>query len=584
MEDVEFVVLICVVVFALLQVILGFWVVIPLGILTVTSVVSAFVWGNGITLAIPVVLCSFWGYMFWNMPWLVSMIWRKEITEMKQFPAARMYRWFGFKFHASFDGPKKAPPRPSAGEVVVVRTQKGTNLKLTEMPTIKLEDAPGVQVPRESMIIIDPDTRYQKFTGFGTSFTEAAGRVYERVSEPNRQRIIDAYFRKDTGLGFNLGRLHMNSCDFSDGNWTCTTEDDDYELKTFTTERYEQIMLPLVRLANEALGEQLTLVASPWSPPGWLKDTKKMCTGGKLKKDAKSQNAWAQHYVKFAESLKARGLPLFAFSVQNEPEARTPWENCLYTATEERDFVRDYLGPALEASGMDVKLFCWDHNRDELLHRAHAMYSDPVCEKYVYGMCWHWYGDPRYEWWPDKAGLLCWDNVRLVHDMRPDKHLWISETCQECGPHIGDFDVAERYAEAIIKDFNNWAEAWVDWNMVLDHKGGPNHVGNICAAPLHADTWRDRLIFQPSYFAFGQFSRHIQPGATRILAGSTRDCLQVTAYQNPDRSIAVVVLNTSGFTKDICLRIKNKVARSNAPKHSITTFQLLMPEEEVELQ
>jgi len=558
--------------FAAWQVLFLHWVELPLLQLTATAVVAAAIWTHPVTILFVLLFVGFWGYMRLKMWWLVLMIWRKETTEIKQKPAAALYRYFGIKSCASHDGPAKAPPTVKQGQVAVVRTCKGTGQLLAEMDALHLEDAPGVPVHHESTIVIDPSVRYQKFAGFGTSLTESAGRVYQRVGSANKARIIDAYFRKDVGLGFNIARLHMNSCDFSDGNWTCTPKENDFELESFTTERYDEIMLPLARLAGEAAGSPLKLMASPWSPPAWLKDNGRMCNGGQLKKDEKSQRTWAQYYVRFARELKEKGLPLFCFSVQNEPLGKTPWENCLYSVEEERDFVRDYLGPALEASGMDLKLLCWDHNRDQILQRAQALYSDPNVAKYVWGLCWHWYGDPRYEWWPDQAGLLCWDNVRAVHEMRPDKHLWVSETCQECGPHIGDFTVAERYAEAIIRDFNSWCEAWIDWNMILDHTGGPNHVGNLCAAPLHADTIRDRLIFQPSYFALGQFSRHIQPGAERILVGTDRDCLHVTAFANPDKTIAIIVLNGSNYHKDICLRIAGKIARSNAPQHSITTF------------
>lgn len=179
-----------------------------------------------------------------------------------------------------------------------------------------------------------------------------------------------------------------------------------------------------------------------------------MCQGGKLKEACRP--VWAKFYVRFAQLMKEKGLSLWGFSVQNEPDGQTPWENCLYSPQEERDFIRDHLGPELEKSGLDLKLIAWDHNRDDLFLRAHTIYSDPDAAKYVWGMGWHWYGDARYEWWADGGGQSCFDNVRKTHELRPEKHLMVTETCQECGAHLGDWSLAERYAESIIRDFNNW--------------------------------------------------------------------------------------------------------------------------------
>merc|ERR1712032_1203565 len=112
-----------------------------------------------------------------------------------------------------------------------------------------------------------------------------------------------------------------------------------------------------------------------------------------------------------------------------------------------------------------VKLLVWDHNRDEMLLRARTVYGDPEAAKHVWGTGFHWYGDPRYESWPPPAGMVCFDNVQAVHDLRPDKHIVMTECCQEGGPHLGDWKLGERYAESIIKDVNHWTEAWIDWNL-----------------------------------------------------------------------------------------------------------------------
>ena len=276
--------------------------------------------------------------------------------------------------------------------------------------------------------------------------------------------------------------------------------------------------------------------------------------------------------MRFAEELRDAGLPLWGFTVQNEPDGETPWENCLYSAEAERDFIRDHLGPSLEASGMDLKIVAWDHNRDELFRRANVIYSDPEAAKYVWGMGWHWYGDPRHEWWADAAGQRCFDNVRLTKELNFEKHLMVTEVCQELGAHIGDWRVGERYAESILRDFNSWNEAWVDWNLILDTSGGHNHVGNRCSAPVICDVAKDRVMFMPSFYYIGQFSRFIQPGAHRVACSSSRDALEVTAFANPDETIVVVALNQTGGNIAFCLEIGPYAFRYEAVAHTITTF------------
>jgi glucosylceramidase len=248
-------------------------------------------------------------------------------------------------------------------------------------------------------------------------------------------------------------------------------------------------------------------------------------------------------------------------TVQNEPAAAQVWDSCLYSAEEERDFVRDHLGPTFKKAGLErVKIIIWDHNRDLLIERVQVAYNDPEASPYIWGAAFHWYGPEKYE------------NLQLAHDAWPDKKLIFTEGCQEGGPHLGSWDVGERYGHEIINDLNRWTVGWIDWNMLLDETGGPNHVGNLCSAAVIADTVNDRLIFQSSYYYLGHFCRFIRPGAARILCASTREDLQVTAFRNPDESVAVVVLNRTDEERKFCLRLPDRAGNSAIPAHSISTY------------
>jgi glucosylceramidase len=202
----------------------------------------------------------------------------------------------------------------------------------------------------------------------------------------------------------------------------------------------------------------------------------------------------------------------------------------------------------------------WDHNRDLLVERASTVYADPEAAKYVWGAGFHWYGEPHFE------------QVQLTHDAWPDKQLLFTEGCQEGGPHAGSWDLGERYAHNIINDLNRWTVGWIDWNLVLDETGGPNHVGNLCSAPLLIDTARDLLLHQSSYYYLGHFSRFIKPGAKRVLCATSRQDLESTAFVNPDGSVAVVVMNRTDAAIRFALRMDGAEATTELPPHSIATY------------
>jgi len=416
-----------------------------------------------------------------------------------------------------------------------------------------------VQGPAKVSVLADKAVLFQEHLGFGGAFTEAAAHTFHRLGEKSRAEFLRAYFDPADGLGYTLCRTHINSCDFALGNYASVEQDGDTELKTFTLDRERREILPLIKAALAATGEKVLLFASPWSPPAWMKTTGKMNEGGKLRPEHRA--AWAQYYVRYIREMEAEGIAIWGITVQNEPAATQPWDSCVYTAEEERDFVRDHLGPALEKAGLArVKIIIWDHNRDLLVQRASVAYHDAEAARYIWGTGFHWYGADKF------------DNVRLLHDAWPDKHLLFTEGCQEGGPHSGEWSLGERYARSIINDLNRWTEGWVDWNLLLDEQGGPNHVGNYCSAPILGDAQTDTLIYQSSYYYIGHFSRFIRPGARRALCATTSDAVEATAYLNPDGSLAIVAMNPLDTDIPLELKVGDGVTLVLQPAHSISTF------------
>jgi glucosylceramidase len=408
---------------------------------------------------------------------------------------------------------------------------------------------------------VDPNVRYQTIEGFGGAFTEAAATTLLKLSPAKQEEILRSYFDPAAGLGYTLCRTHINSCDFALGNYAYSERDGDFDLKTFSIEHDRAALIPMIKRALKIAGSGLRLFASPWSPPAWMKTTGKMNLGGQLKPECR--DVWARYYARYIKAYAEEGISIWGLTVQNEPEAKQTWDSCTYTAEEERDFVRDHLGPTLAREGLDgVKIIIWDHNRDQLFERAFVAYADREAAKYIWGAGFHWYMTDSF------------DNVQRVHDAWPDKKLLFTEGCQEGGPHTGLWGVGERYGRSMIQDLNHWTIGWVDWNLLLDQTGGPNHVGNFCSAPILGDTRSGEIAYQISYYYIGHFSRFIRPGYVRILVAPTRDDLECTAFAGPDGKIVVVVINRTEIPRNFELRIGGECAMVEAPQRSIQTLVL----------
>lgn len=424
------------------------------------------------------------------------------------------------------------------------------------------EQSPLVRCGEDSclpVVSVLPQHTFQTIEGFGGAFTEAAAVTWQTLSAARREEVLQAYFDRTTGHGYTFCRVHMNSCDFALGNYAHLDTPGDVELHNFSINRDRQALLPFIKQALKVAGYPIKLLVSPWSPPGWMKSNGEMNHGGHLLPECRL--AWARCYVRFIEEYQNEGVPVWGVSVQNEPAANQRWDSCLYTAEEERDFVRDFLGPELARAGLGhIRIIVWDHNRDLMVERASVIYSDPEAARFVWGTGFHWYGEDHFE------------HVQQVHDAWPDKQLLFTEGCQEGGPHLGSWDLGERYARSLINDLNRWTVGWIDWNLVLNEQGGPNHVGNFCSAPILIDREHDALLFQSSYYYLGHFSRFIKPGAQRVLCASIRQDLEATAFINSDASVATVVMNRTEHNISFPLRIGDSKMLAELPPRSIATY------------
>ncbi|WP_163408932.1 glycoside hydrolase family 30 protein [Flavobacterium ajazii] len=449
-------------------------------------------------------------------------------------------------------------------KITVYTTAEKTNLKLTLTDNLVFS-ASKQPLEIETSIFVEPAKKFQNFIGIGGAITDASAEIFAKLSKEKQTEFLNAYYDKQKGIGYSLLRTTIQSSDFSSESYSYIKEGDK-ELKTFSIDHDRQFRIPLIKKAIQTAGGKLTTYVAPWSPNAFMKSNNNVLQGGTLLPEY--YQTWANFYAKFIKEYEKEGIPIWGTSTQNEPMAVQTWESCIYTAEAERDFIKNYLGPTLKKENLgNKKIIIWDHNRDLMNQRANVIYSDPEAAKYIWGMGFHW-----YETW--SGGLPMFHNVRKVHEAYPDKGLLFTEGCVE------RFDAskyqfwpnAERYGTAMINDFNNGTNGWTDWNILLDQNGGPNHVGNFCFAPIHADTTTGELIYTPSYYYIGHFSKFIRLNAVRISSAVSRSSLLSTSFLNADGTIATIVMNQTDKEINYNLIIASQKTQVKIPAHAIQTL------------
>ncbi|MCG8274948.1 glycoside hydrolase family 30 protein [Stenotrophomonas sp. NLF4-10] len=451
------------------------------------------------------------------------------------------------------------------GEAVVVyTTAQGATRQMVRSQVAALSEGHAL-TEVENSVFVEPGRRFQTFLGIGGAITDATAETFAKLDDARQAELLRAYYDPEQGIGYTLARTTIHSSDFSSGSYTYIAEGD-ASLASFSVEHDRRYRIPMIKRAIAAAGGTLPLMASPWSAPAFMKDSKDMLHGGKLL--PQYADAWAKYYVKFLDAYQAEGIPVWAISLQNEPMAKQTWESMLFTAEEERDFLKNHLGPTIRNSKhADTKIVVWDHNRDMMVHRANVIFGDPEAAQYAWGMGFHW-----YETWAGFEPMF--DNVARVHDAWPDKVLLLTEATVEKfdWSQVQRWANGERYGTSIIHDLNNGASAWIDWNMLLDETGGPNHVGNYCFSPVHADTRSGELVYTPSYWYIGHFSKFLRPGAQRVSAASSRSNLLATAFVNADGTLATVVMNPTGQPITYNYYVGTASTRITIPAHGIQTL------------
>ncbi len=456
--------------------------------------------------------------------------------------------------------------------------------KLTEIKEISSND-------NSIKIKLKPTEKFQKITGFGGSFTESSAYLLNKLSKENREKILKAYFSEE-GANYSLTRTHINSCDFSLGHYSYAPVSDDIELKNFSIKEDLDDIIPMIKDAQKISKNGFKIISSPWTSPPWMKDNNAWI-GGKLL--PKYHETWALFFSKYLTEYKKQGINIWGITVENEPHGNgNNWESLLFSPKEMTDFVENYLGKRLEKDGYgDVKILGYDQNRAGLKEWVDEMYRDEKSSKYFAGTAIHWY-ESTYDFFPDA--------LQYAHHKKPEKYLIQTEACVDSEiPKWQDdawywskeatdwgwdwasekekylhpkYVPAFRYARDIIGCLNNYVDGWVDWNMVLDKQGGPNWFKNWCVAPVIVSPETDEVYFTPLYYVMAHFSKYIRPGDVRIGFENPDKEVMITATQNPDESVTVVIFNPTETKKTLSILLQEHTANTTISPKAIQTVLL----------
>ena len=409
-------------------------------------------------------------------------------------------------------------------------------------------------------ITVNGAKKYQTIDGFGASLTDSsAWLLYTKLTPEQRKQTMTDLFDTKQGIGLNFLRQPMGASDLALNDYSyddLPKGQTDPDLKHFSIEHDSAYVLPSLREAL-AINPQIKVMATPWSPPGWMKTTDSLI-GGTLKPDAYAP--LAQYFVKFIQAYQSAGVPIYALTMQNEA-LFTPndYPGMFFPPDAQAKFLRENLGPALAAADLHPKVMVYDHNWDHPEY-ATTVLGDPATAKYAAGTAWHCYGG----------------NVEAqtkVHNQFPDKDAW--ET--ECSGGTWQKESAlQAEAWLIIQSTRNWAKSVILWNMALDQHNGPNTGGcHTCRGVVTVDTSKTPAVVTKNgdYYALGHVTKFLRSGAVHIDSNSVDDKkLLNVAFQNPDGGIVLLVLNTAKNPQTFSVAEGNTSFSYTIPAGSLTTF------------
>jgi glucosylceramidase len=405
----------------------------------------------------------------------------------------------------------------------------------------------------EDSIFVDPSWGFQEILGFGASFTDAACYMFNQLSPASRTQLFRELFHPSE-MGLSVCRLCIGSSDYATKAYSYDEGGPDPELRRFSIDHDREYVLPMLQLGR-SVNPDLFLLATPWSPPGWMKAGGSML-GGSMRKS--SFGVYARYLAKFVKAYSDAGLAVNALSVQNEVDTDQDGKMpaCLWGQEYEMQFIADHLGPLFKKENIDAKIWILDHNYS-LWGRAICELDDPEVRQYVDGVAWHGY-----------VGEV--SAMTRVHQAHPDKHMYWTEG----GPSFRDpryqtdwVDWSANFAGIL----RNWARCIMGWNLALDEAGKPNIGPFDCGGVVTIDSKTKEVTRSGQYWALAHYSRAVRRGARRVESSSILKDVSHVAFANPDGTVAVVLTN-AGPQRKATLRMAGMETAVNLPADSVSTL------------
>ena len=483
------------------------------------------------------------------------------------------------------------PPLPSnLGSnqyVIYTSSKKGLRLDQTIGTFKNFEEQTfmtSTSSPRK--IHINDKVLYQTIHGFGNAITDAALVNYYKMEPQIQELLLKQYWGADNeGTNFYIGRIPISSTDFSTHVYSYDDVNDDYDLEHFSIQVDHDIgKIDFIKKV-QSLNPNISFFATSWAPPAWMTKQNTTIKNPSLRKDNNIPEIYSNYIVKFFEEYKKIGITFWGLTAQNEPAGNTgTWQDLKFSPEEERDFIKQCLGPALKKSNVtnNIKLMMLDDQRIHLPTWTKTILSDSDAAKYIDGIAVHWYAATE----DITPSGLYFGFMNKTHTDYPSFFLLATEACEgflpwSKGVELGSWTRGETYAHDIIGDINNWATGWTDWNAFLDLKGGPNWANNECDSPIILDTENTTQFYkQPMYYALAHFSSYVPKGSVRIDVQSESTSIlkapmECTGFKTPDGHIVLVVLNKGLVSSDAEYSITygNKtISNLVAPANSLQTL------------
>lgn len=499
---------------------------------------------------------------------------------------------------------------------------------------VSCKETTAVEVDSATAVVNTDECR-GVFDGIGSSLTESSAYVLACLPEDVKNKILEDCFG-ESGANFSMSRTHIGACDFSvEGKYSLAPIADDTLMEYFSlkedkvgfpklrypniiNEHYDlyNLMKDVANLKNSQADNTFKMVACAWTPPAWMKDindyySREMRTGGRLL--PQYYQAYANYILKFIQAYDAEGFRMWAISPANEPQGNDgSWESVHISPAEEAVLIGKHIGPTLENAGYsDVKILGFDQNVFEVAPYAATIYGDSLANKYTSGMALHWYGstetpfpdvlDSLHSSYPDKAilhtegcidnlGLPAWDGVRDPKGFK--ECCWFKNDAFWWYPNATDWAYStnfwtdlhpkyasvHRYARFIIEGMNHYLTSFIDWNVVLDKDGGPNHVGNFTGAPVMVDLETKEVYYTPIYYVLRLLSRNLRPGDKIVYVSQAeqfKDNVFISAVEKSDGTYTVCVLNTLPDNVDIKVKLGGRLYEFTLNKNSVSVLKRL---------